>query len=83
MRLFAQCRCKHFTVLAGTLFQSAGSLVELPLEEIANLSDAILNVGGNVLLHLHGNVCTVAVEFLAHRLAQGPIALFEGNDSPR
>ena len=28
------------------------------------------------------NMCTVAVEFHAHRLAQGPIAMFEGNVSP-
>ena len=64
------------------LFHSTGTLVELQPEEIANLSDASLNVGGNVLLHLHGNVCTVAVEFHAHRLAQGPIALFEGDVFP-
>ena len=36
-------------------------------------------MSGNVLLHLHGKVCTVAVEFLAHCLAQGPIVLFEGS----
>ena len=64
------------------LFHSVGTFVELLPEEIANLSDASLNVGWNVLVHLHGNMCTVDVEFLAHRLAQGPIALFEGNVSP-
>ena len=37
---------KHFTVLAGMLFHSAGTLVELPPEEIAKLSDASLNVDG-------------------------------------
>ena len=37
----------------------------------------------NVLLHLHGNVCTIAVEFLTHYLAQGPIALFPRQLFPR
>ena len=63
------------------LFHSTSTLVELPPEEIANLSDASLNVGGTVLLYLHCNVCTTAVEFHAHRLARGPIALFGGNVS--
>ena len=38
---------------------------------------------GNVLLDLHGNVCTVAVKFLAHRLAQGPIASRDGSRTLR
>ena len=81
MRIFAQCRCKHFTALAGMLFHSTDPLIELPPEDIANLNDAGLKVGGNVLLHLHGNVCTVDVEFHAHRLAQSPLSLFEVNVS--
>ena len=33
MRLLAHSRCKHFTVLAGMLFHTAGTFVELPLKK--------------------------------------------------
>ena len=79
-----RCRVslQTFHSARGHVVPLDGTLVELLHEAIANLSDASLNVGGNVLLHFHVNVCTVAVEFLAHRVAEGPIALFEGNASP-
>ena len=62
----------------GHAVPPGGHLVELPSEKVTNISNASLNVSGNVLLHLHGEMRTIAVELLAHCLAQGPIANISG-----